>query len=56
MPSRGRFFRFGERASYKASDVVVLFLIGVFLGMSFVGLSYLINYVVQVVFYHGKWT
>lgn len=38
MPSRGRFFKYRDRASYKISEVLGLFIISMGLGMIFFGI------------------
>lgn len=47
---RSRFFRFSDRASYKTSEVMALFLIGLFLSAVTVFLCLLVQYVVESIF------
>jgi hypothetical protein len=51
MPMRSRFFRkHGDRASFKASEVAALFLVGLFLSGMSVLLCMAIDYVLRLLF------
>lgn len=45
MPHRGRFLKYRDRASYKSSEVIGLFIISMGLGMIFFGICMAIDYV-----------
>ena len=47
MPSRGRLFRHRDRASYKASEVLGLYIISMGLGMIFFGLCMAIDRAIE---------
>jgi hypothetical protein len=47
---RSRLFRFRDRASYKSSEVLGLFIISIFLGMFVYGLMWAIDQLVTRVF------
>jgi hypothetical protein len=47
---RGRLFRFKDRASYKTSEVLGLFVISIFLGMAFFGVCLVVDYALQTLF------
>jgi hypothetical protein len=47
---RSRMFRFQDRASYKTSEVLGLFVISIFLGMIFFGICAAIDYALHVLF------
>lgn len=49
--ARSRLFRFRDRASYKSSEVLALFLLSIFLGMLFYGLCWLVDWVWSLLFY-----
>ncbi len=48
MANRGQFLRFKDRASYKTSDVLGLFIIGLGLGAIFCGTCAVIDYALQL--------
>jgi len=50
---RSRFFRFRDRASYKSSEVIGLFLISIFAGMFFYGLCMLVDFLLRSLFGYG---
>ena len=47
---RSRLFRFRDRASYKTSEVLGLFVLSIFLGMIFFGICAAIDYALQSIF------
>lgn len=47
LPMRSKFFRYSDRASYKTSEVVGLFIISLFLGMITFGICMAIDYAVR---------
>jgi hypothetical protein len=47
LPMRSKFFRYSDRASYKTSEVVGLFVISLFLGMLTFGICMAIDYAVR---------
>jgi hypothetical protein len=47
---RSRLFRFRDRASYKSSEVLALFVISMFLGMLFFGVCMAIDYALNRLF------
>jgi hypothetical protein len=50
---RSKFFRYSERASYKSSEVVALFVLSLFLGMVTFGICMAIDYAIRQLFYGG---
>lgn len=47
---RSRLSRFSDRASYKTSEVLGLYIIGLFLGMLFFGVCLAIDYALNKLF------
>lgn len=47
---KSRLYRFGDRASYKTSEVVGLFVISIFAGMAFFGICMAIDYALERLF------
>lgn len=50
MASRGRFFRFRDRRSYKASEVIGLFILSIIGGMILSGVAIAIDFVFRTLF------
>lgn len=47
---RSRLYRFGDRSSYKPSEVVGLFLVSIFFGMFVFGICMMVNSLVERLF------